>query len=68
MYFIKTVLLKKNNKFYLYSDNYYIECDENDITNRDFHKILNRNLPMINQLKKSSSVGYFERIKNIKKS
>ena len=33
-----------------------------------FHKILNRNLPMINQLKKSSSVGYFERIKNIKKS
>ena len=38
------------------------------IKNFYFHKILNRNLPMINQLKKSSSVGYFERIKNIKKS
>lgn len=33
-------IIKKNNKFYHYSDNYYIECDENDVINNNFDKIL----------------------------
>ena len=53
-------IIKKNNKFYLYSDNYYIECDENDITNRDFHKILNTyNKIGHYSFKKPSTYNYF---------